>query len=120
MFALGPATRVYLATGATDMRKGFDGLYGMVRDRLELDPQSGHLFLFSNRRRTRLKLLCFDGSGLWVCAKRLERGRFRWPEPAAGERRLQLGAHELALLLGGMDLAAVRPRRWHRRAPSAA
>ena len=70
--------------------------------------------------RTRLKLLCFDGSGLWVCAKRLERGRFRWPEPAAGERRLQLGAHELALLLGGMDLAAVRPRRWHRRAPSAA
>jgi len=114
MFVLGPATRVYLATGATDMRKGFDGLYGIVRDRLELDPQSGHLFLFSNRQRTRLKLLCYDGSGLWVCAKRLERGRFRWPEGAAGERRLQVGAHELALLLGGMDLAQVRRRRWHR------
>lgn len=102
MFALGPATRVYLAAGATDMRKGFDGLYGLVRDQLELDPESGHLFLFSNRQRTRLKLLCFDGTGLWVCAKRLEKGRFRWPE-AAGERRLQVGAQELALLLGGLD-----------------
>ena len=69
MFALGPATRIYLATGATDMRKGFDGLYGVARDRLELDPRCGHLFLFANRQRTRLKLLCFDGTGLWVCAK---------------------------------------------------
>jgi len=69
MFALGPATRIYVATGATDMRKGFEGLHGLVRDRLALDPLSGHLFLFSNRQRTRLKLLCWDGSGLWVCAK---------------------------------------------------
>jgi hypothetical protein len=67
MFALGPATRVYLAAGATDMRKGFDGLYGLVRDQLELDPESGHLFLFSNRRRTRLKrnrqAIPWSGSG---------------------------------------------------------
>lgn len=120
MFALGPATRVYLALGATDMRKGFEGLYGLVRDRLELDPQSGHLFLFSNRQRTRLKLLCCDGTGLWVCAKRLERGRFRWPEAEPGRTKVVVGAHELALLLGGLDLAAVRPRRWYRRTAGAA
>jgi hypothetical protein len=69
MFGVGTATRVYLALGATDMRKGFEGLHGLVRQRLELDPLSGHLFLFCNRSRTRLKVLFWDGSGLWVCAK---------------------------------------------------
>ena len=57
MFGWGPATKVYLAAGATDMRKGFDGLYGLVRDRLQLDPLSGHMFLFSNAQRNRLKLI---------------------------------------------------------------
>ena len=80
MFGVGTATRVYLALGATDMRKGFEGLHGLVRQRLELDPLSGHLFLFCNRSRTRLKVLFWDGSGLWVCAKRLEKGRFSWPQ----------------------------------------
>ena len=79
MFGLGPATRIYVAVEAVDMRKGFDGLYGLVRDQLGQDPLSGYLFLFSNRTRTRLKALVWDGSGLWVCAKRLEKGRFRWP-----------------------------------------
>ena len=83
MFGFGPATRIYLATGATDMRKGFEGLYGLVRDRLQCDPLSGHVFLFSNSRRNRLRLLVFDGSGLLVCAKRLERGHFGWPQPVA-------------------------------------
>lgn len=76
MFGLGPATRVYLASGATDMRKGFEGLYGLVRDRLLCDPLSGHLFLFCNGQRNRLKVLVWDTTGLWVCAKRLEKGRF--------------------------------------------
>jgi transposase len=80
MFGVGPATRIYLAAGATDLRKNFDGLYGLARDRLSCDPLSGHVFLFSNAQRNRLKLLFWDGSGLWVCAKRLEKGRFRWPE----------------------------------------
>ena len=71
MFGIGPATRIYLAAGATDMRKGFEGLYGMVRDRLACDPLSGHVFLFSNAQRNRLKLLFWDGSGLWVCANEL-------------------------------------------------
>ena len=64
----GPATKIYLAAGATDMRKGFDGLYGLVRDRLELEPLSGHVFLFSNAQRNRLKLIFWDGSGVSVRA----------------------------------------------------
>ena len=74
MFGIGPATRIYVAAGATDMRKGFEGLYGLVRDRLSCDPLSGHVFLFSNAQRNRLKLLFWDGSGLWVCAKRFGEG----------------------------------------------
>lgn len=112
MFGLGPATRIYLAAEATDMRKGFEGLYGLVRDRLECEPLSGHIFVFSNAQRNRLKLLFYDGSGLWVCAKRLERGRFRWPK-AEGEKVL-LSHHELTLLLDGIDLAQTRRRPWHR------
>jgi transposase len=88
MFSIGSATRIYVAAGSTDMRKGFEGLFGLVRDRLECDPLSGHVFLFSNAQRNRLKLVFWDGSGLWVCAKRLEKGRFRWPEIEPGETSL--------------------------------
>ena len=116
MFGLGPATRIYLAAGPTDMRKSFEGLYGLVRDRLQLEPLSGHIFLFSNAQRNRLKLLFWDGSGLWVCAKRLEKGRFRWPAPVSGQARVVLSHEELALLLGGIDLAGSRRRAWFRRA----
>ena len=72
---MGTATRIYLARGAIDMRKGFDGLYGLVRDQLLCDPLSGHVFLFSNAQRNHLKIIFFDGTGLWVCAKRMEKGR---------------------------------------------
>jgi transposase len=112
MFGVGPATRVYLAAGATDMRKGFEGLYGLVRE-----PLSGHIFLFCNAQRNRLKLLFWDGSGLWVCAKRLERGRFRWPELAGEQPKVLLSHEELALLLGGIDLSQTRRREWHRVIP---
>ena len=115
MFGWGGATRIYLAAGATDMRKGFEGLYGMARDRLLCDPLSGHVFLFANAQRNRLKLLFWDGSGLWVCAKRLEKGRFRWPETTGGETKVVLSHEELALLLGGIDLADTRRRQWYRR-----
>jgi transposase len=114
MFGVGPATRIYLAAGATDLRKNFDGLNGMVRDRLACDPLSGHIFLFSNAQRNRLKLLFWDGSGLWVCAKRLEKGRFRWPEAAGEEKKVTLSHEEFMLLLGGIDLALTRRRAWHR------
>lgn len=115
MFGWGPATRIYLAAGATDMRKGFDGLYALVRDRLELEPLSGHVFLFSNAQRNRLRLIFWDGSGLWLCAKRLEKGRFRWPAAASGQTKVVLSHEELALLLAGIDLAGSRRRAWFRK-----
>jgi transposase len=115
MLGMGAATRIYLAAGATDMRQGFEGLYGLVRDQLQLEPLSGHLFVFSNAQRNRLKLLFWDGSGLWVCAKRLEKGRFRWPEPGGGQVKVVLSHEELAMLLGGIDLAGSKRRAWFRR-----
>ncbi len=119
MFGLGPATKIYLGVEAVDMRKGFEGLYGLVRDHLGQDPLSGYLFLFTNRRRTRLKALVWDGSGLWVCAKRLERGRFSWPA-TTDIRSVSMRPEELAMLLGGMDLSQAQPRsNWYRREPAA-
>ena len=112
MFGLGPATRIYLAVQAVDMRKGFEGLYGLVRDHLGQDPLSGHLFLFTNRTRTRLKALVWDGSGLWVCAKRLEKGRFRWPV-VDGASSVRMRAEELAMLVNGLDLKQVQRRNWY-------
>ena len=114
MFAMGAATRIYVATGATDMRKSFNGLEGLVRERLACDPLSGHIFLFANARRDRLKLIFFDGSGLWVCAKRMEGGRLRWPEPQDG--KVQLSREQFALLIGGIDLDQTSARKWYRRA----
>ena len=112
MFGLGPATKIYIAVEGVDMRKGFDGLYGLVRDRLGEDPLSGHLFLFTNRAKSRLKALVWDGSGLWVCAKRLEKGTFGWPKGEGASCRL--GPGELQQLLHGLEGA---PRRhWYRRA----
>jgi transposase len=113
MLGLGAATRIYVATGATDMRLGFDGLHGLVSGQLELNPQSGHLFLFSNKRRDRMKILFFDGNSLWVCARRMERGRLHWPVSADG--RVQLTREEFALLIGGIDLAQTKKRKWYRR-----
>lgn len=115
MFGLGPATKIYVGVEAVDMRKGFDGLFGLVRDQLQQDPLSGHLFLFTNRHKTRLKALVWDGSGLWVCAKRLEKGRFRWP---SGQETgsVTMRPEELAMLVNGLDVSEARPRRgWYRR-----
>ena len=116
MFAMGAATRIYVAVGATDMRKGFNGLEGLVRERLACDPTSGHIFLFANARRDRLKLIFFDGTGLWVCAKRMEGGRLRWPEGEQG--KVLLSREQFALLIGGIDLSQTRERKWYRRAPA--
>jgi transposase len=114
VFGLGPATKIYVALEAVDMRKGFEGLYGLVRDQLGADPLSGHLFLFSNRTRTRLKALVWDGSGLWVCAKRLEKGRFRWPG-AEDQHSVTMRAEELAMLVNGLDVKQTRQRKWYRK-----
>jgi transposase len=116
VFGFGPATRIYVAAGATDMRKNFNGLYGLVRDHLGCDPESGHVFVFTNARRNRLKLLVYDGSGLWVCGKKLDGGRFRWPDADSTVKKIVLSSEELALLLGGIDLTQTRPRKWYRKA----
>ena len=122
MIALSPATRVFLAVGATDLRRSFEGLSDRVRHQFKEDPLSGHLFVFCNRGRTRLKILFWDGSGLWVCAKRLERGRFGWPRPEGepGAGALRVLSEELTLLLSGIDLEKTRSRAWWRKAVSAA
>jgi transposase len=117
MMPVGPATRIFLAAGATDLRKSFEGLSDLVRHRFGEDPLSGHLFVFANRPRTRLKLLYWDGSGLWCCAKRLEKGCFSWPRTAPEQTgALRIVAEELTLLLSGIDLDKTRARQWWRQA----
>ena len=112
MLTLSPATRIFLAAGATDLRKSFNGLYSIVVNEIEGSPLSGNLFVFCNRYHNRIKVLYWDGSGLWVMAKRLEKGTFSWPETTA--RSLELTVAELTLLLGGIDLKATKRRRWYR------
>jgi len=118
MFGLGLATKIYLSVEAVDMRKGFEGLHGLVRDHLGQDPLSGHLFLFTNKTKTRLKALVWDGSGLWVCSKRLEKGRFHWPSvgpESDGVRSVTMRAEELAMLVNGLDVKQTKQRNWYRK-----
>jgi transposase len=96
-----PGARVWLATGHTDMRKGFDGLAVLVQEQLKRDPHSGHLFVFRGRRGSLLKVLWHDGQGMCLFAKRLERGRFIWPSPADGT--VTITPAQLGYLLEGID-----------------
>ena len=115
MIPLSPATRIYLAAGATDLRKSFEGLSDLVGHHFQQDPLSGHLYVFTNRRKNRIKLLYADGSGLWLCAKRLHgQGTFAWPQTTEAGA-LQILAQELTLLLSGIDLEATAQRSWWRR-----
>lgn len=123
MFTQLPASvRVFLCTKPTDMRKGFDGLQGMVREFLEQDPLSGHLFLFLNRRRDRIKVLYWDRDGLVIWYKRLEAGTFQQLDPTAcagrgsGAAGIELNTTDLALLMTGVDLASARRRKRYARA----
>ena len=108
MFGLSAAVRVYLARKPADMRKSFDGLSALASGSLALDPLSGHLFVFVNKRRDRIKILYWDRDGLAVWAKRLERGTFRLP--AATSDRVEMTTAELAALLAGIDLDTARRR----------
>lgn len=107
--------RIYLVAGVTDMRKSFNGLAGIVRGRLGSDPMSGDLFLFCNRNRNRLKALVCDESGMWVLAKRLDRGTFAWPAASDETTKVEYREAELALLLSGFDSGELKSRRWRRR-----
>lgn len=116
MIALPPSVRLLLCTEPTDMRRGFDGLAAMARERMREVPTSGHLFIFRNRRGDRLKILYWDRDGLALWYKRLERGTFRLPSKAAGTHdppRLELDSRQLFALLEGIDLDRVKkPRRY--------
>ena len=111
MLSVSGATRVLVATSAIDLRGSFNRLYGLVSEQLKQDPLSGHLFVFTNRSRTRLKVLYWDGSGLWVCAKRLEKGRFSWPKPEEPSARLR--SEEFLALVSGLEVKA--KAGWYRR-----
>jgi len=114
MLSLPPSVRLFIARGATDMRKSFDTLAALVIEVVDEDPQSGHLFLFVNRRRDRLKVLWWDRSGYCLLAKRLERGQFRVFDQAAGKAgAFEMQASELALILDGIDLRGSKRRVSH-------
>jgi transposase len=110
MFTLAGTARIWLATGVTDMRRGFNGLHALIAHQLGRPPLNGDLYIFANRRRDLLKVFFFDAGGIWICAKRLERGTYRWPQP--GEALVTLRAAELQLLLSGIDLRQTRARSW--------
>ena len=99
MIGLPAGTRVWLAVGRTDMRKGFDGLAAAVQERMAQDPFCGHLFVFRGRRGDLIKVLWWDGQGLCLFAKRLEKGRFVWPSPADG--KVVITSAQLGMLLEG-------------------
>ena len=101
MIALPAGTRIWIAAGVTDLRRGFTGLSAMVQTKLEQDPFSGHVFVFRGRRGHLLKVLWWDGQGLCLFAKRLERGKFLWPKAESGV--VGLTRAQLAMLLEGID-----------------
>jgi len=116
MLSFPGSLKVFVAVEACDMRKGFNGLYALVSERLGEDAKSGALFVFSNRRHTRIKILCWDGTGIWVLSKRLEQGTFSWPKHLAPETtKLKLTPQALAMLTDGIDLRGGQLRPWYER-----
>ena len=108
--------KIFLAVVPCDLRKSCTGLYGLVTEQLGEDPRSGALFVFINRRHSRLKILLFDGTGLWVCTKRLEKGTFSWPKSVEpGRAKINLTPEALALLTDGVDLRGAKLRPWYER-----
>ena len=119
MLSLPLPVRIFLCTRHADMRKSFDGLAQMVREFLGADPLSGHLFVFRSKRGDRLKLLYWDGDGLAIWYKRLEKGSFRFPPAPADGDGIEIRAADLILLLDGVDLESVKRQSRYRR-PAAA
>jgi transposase len=115
MMHLPDSVRVYLCASACDMRKSFDGLHALVTQSMQLDAFGGHLFVFANRRRDRIKILYWDRDGFAVWAKRLEEGTYAMPfggsDVTDGERRHEITAAELGALLSGIDLSHAKRRK---------
>jgi len=112
MLSCSSGTRIFVATAPVDLRAGFNALFALTQTVLQQDPLSGHWFVFTNEPRNRVKILFWDGSGLWVCAKRLEKGRFSWPRNGQqGHARLR--SEELMALLSGLEMR--QKAGWYRR-----
>jgi transposase len=116
MLAFPAGFKIHLAVAPVDMRKQFNGLWAAAEQTLRMDPRQGAVFVFANKTRDRVKLLYWDGTGVWVLAKRLEKGRFNWPrEPGAA--RLALTPEALTMLLAGIDLKDGMRRAWYEAPP---
>jgi transposase len=116
MLSFSGSLKVFVAVEACDMRKGFNGLHALVSERLGEDIKSGALFVFSNRRHTRIKIIYWDGTGIWLLTKRLEQGTFSWPKHLAPDTtKLKLTPQALALLTDGVDLRGGQLRPWYER-----
>ena len=111
MLGLPHGTKIYFCSQPVDFRKGFDGLSGIVESVFEMDVLGGHLFLFVNRRHDRIKALWWEPGGLTLWYKRLERGTFEIPRAGDGRTHVTIDATQLAMLIGGVPLAAARTRR---------
>ena len=116
MLNINGGMKIFLAVEPADMRKSFNGLYAIAVETLGENPHQGALFVFTNKRRNRIKLLHFDGTGLWVGIKKLEEGTFSWPKGVDVENgKLKLSNEALVLLLDGVDLRGSKLRPWYQR-----
>jgi transposase len=114
MFGFPGTWRIYLGVEPVDMRKHFDGLWAEAELHLGENPRLGALFVFANKERNRLKMLYWDGTGVWVMAKRLEKGRFTWPV-GSNQKKLSLTTEALTMLIGGIDLKDGCQKAWYER-----
>ena len=113
MFNFSTSLNIYLCLDIVDMRKSFNGLYAVAKHQLMKNPMDGSLFLFCNRKRDRVKLLYFDGTGFWVLAKKLEKGTFWWPGKMEAEQtHVEMKPEALSMLLNGIDLKDGSFRAW--------
>jgi transposase len=116
MLSFSGSLKVLVALEPCDMRKGFNGLHALVSERLGEDIRGGTLFVFTNRRHNRIKLLYWDGTGIWLLTKRLEEGFFAWPRDVEpGRTKLKLTPEALAMLTDGIDLHGAKMRPWYER-----
>jgi transposase len=116
MLSFSGSLKIYLALDACDMRAGVNTLHALVADKLREDSRSGTLFVFTNKRRRLIKVLYWDGTGMWLMCKRLEQGTFFWPRSVAdGQTKLELKPEAFAMLTDGIDMHGAQPRGWYER-----
>jgi transposase len=116
MLSFPGSLKVFIALDPCDMRAGVNTLHALVADKLREDSRSGALFVFTNKRRRLIKVLCWDGTGMWLMCKRLEQGTFSWPRAAeAGQTKLELKPEAFAMLTDGIDMHGAKPRGWYER-----